>query len=329
MSYGPVRKMKWADMADSSTESLVDASEGDRMGEVSTPRPSMSMVAKSCDSYVDTPDWDLAENPRSALCASMAACLNSNDAAQSTGPTAAEAPMMQPTPSMVFRPFPPGWQPEAPAEAMPQAWQPATVLMPGMPAQQFIMVPVTAFQQGQDMGFAAPQVPPVPLFAPSASVPVPAGPEEMMTMPVGAASSSTPEPMMRRRIMGKRGPHALWGTRKRGRVEAPEPRQPEKRSLPTTLPEATEEDWERRHAKRQAAVQNVKASQEYSEFYASHDPDAGIPAPRTPDPMDRNISKRHWEEQVRVWRTTLRGEQATLTVASGDGADMTAELSTE
>merc|ERR1712232_1091159 len=82
------------------------------------------------------------------------------------------------------------------------------------------------------------------------------------------------------------------------------------------LPEASEEDWERRLAKRRNAVASTKATPEYAEFAsmrvrgerpAPEDDDASAPpSPRTPEPEDRTVSKRRWEELVRTWRSGLR-----------------------
>merc|ERR1719210_2251032 len=71
-----------------------------------------------------------------------------------------------------------------------------------------------------------------------------------------------------------------------------------------SLPEASEEDWLRRIEKRKAAVMVVKASQEYKVHResASQKELLGLPVPRTPDPTDRTVSKRRWEEEVRLWR---------------------------
>ena len=55
MAPQQTRKL-WADMHDSSTETLAEPAEKPRL-----------FVANSFDSYCETPDWDLAENPKGAL----------------------------------------------------------------------------------------------------------------------------------------------------------------------------------------------------------------------------------------------------------------------
>ena len=66
----------------------------------------------------------------------------------------------------------------------------------------------------------------------------------------------------------------------------------------------TEEEYQRRHEKRGNVVHSVRATQEYERM--SWYRDAGIPAPTTPDPHDRQISKRQWELEMSRWRKNLR-----------------------
>jgi len=61
---------------------------------------------------------------------------------------------------------------------------------------------------------------------------------------------------------------------------------------------ATEEDWLRRCSKRRDIIATIKASSDYTE--------RGQAAPGTPDPDDRGISKRTWEDVIRGWRQGLR-----------------------
>lgn len=78
------------------------------------------------------------------------------------------------------------------------------------------------------------------------------------------------------------------------------------------LPEATEEDWKRRVAKRHGAVASTKATPEYVAHSqrtlqdSSADGREFAAIPRTPDAEDRGVSKRKWEEDVRRWRAALR-----------------------
>lgn len=73
------------------------------------------------------------------------------------------------------------------------------------------------------------------------------------------------------------------------------------------LPEATEEDWQRRGEVRRKAVETIKQFPEY-QWYAAATPreerEAG--APTTPDPQDRTISKRKWKFLTTTWRSSLK-----------------------
>eukprot|EP00927_Polykrikos_kofoidii_P047662 TRINITY_DN41932_c0_g1_i1.p1 TRINITY_DN41932_c0_g1~~TRINITY_DN41932_c0_g1_i1.p1 ORF type:complete len:399 (+),score=79.17 TRINITY_DN41932_c0_g1_i1:99-1295(+) len=101
--------------------------------------------------------------------------------------------------------------------------------------------------------------------------------------------------------------------------------------------EATEEDWQRRAQKRRNAVAITKASPEYNAFLevrgrgmdrvvhrTCSDTTFVPPAPQTPDPEDRSVSKRRWEEDVRRWRAGLlyywTGEDDTWAADKGGDA---------
>ena len=62
----------------------------------------------------------------------------------------------------------------------------------------------------------------------------------------------------------------------------------------------TEEDWERRIRHRRAAVNHIKCTPEYVAANAHSS------RPPTPDPEDRNVSKRSWEKSVQAWRRDLK-----------------------
>lgn len=65
----------------------------------------------------------------------------------------------------------------------------------------------------------------------------------------------------------------------------------------------TEEDWQRRNQKRKNVIESIKSTPEYERMSESRRRSlAGIPAPSTPDPDDRSISKRKWESLVIQWR---------------------------
>jgi len=75
------------------------------------------------------------------------------------------------------------------------------------------------------------------------------------------------------------------------------------------IPEATEEDWARRQMKRRNAVASTKDSHEYKVYLETRLED-DLPEepeiPGTPDSEDRTVSKRKWEEEVRIWRAALK-----------------------
>lgn len=65
-----------------------------------------------------------------------------------------------------------------------------------------------------------------------------------------------------------------------------------------------------RHEKRRLTVSVTKATAEYQACAARFSSQArSSSAPRTPDADDQSISKRNWEECVRIWRMKLRNFQ--------------------
>ena len=68
------------------------------------------------------------------------------------------------------------------------------------------------------------------------------------------------------------------------------------RLLPSSVPDATEEEWQRRLEKRRRIIDIVKSGTDYA--------DAGTRSV-TPDPTTRT-SKRHWEHAMKEWRKALR-----------------------
>eukprot|EP00928_Gymnodinium_smaydae_P016058 TRINITY_DN15989_c0_g1_i1.p1 TRINITY_DN15989_c0_g1~~TRINITY_DN15989_c0_g1_i1.p1 ORF type:complete len:336 (-),score=53.05 TRINITY_DN15989_c0_g1_i1:166-1173(-) len=93
-----------------------------------------------------------------------------------------------------------------------------------------------------------------------------------------------------------------------------------------SAPPATEEDWQRRAEKRRLAVATIKTTAEYQAYDSRRDVIAmrraadgtGMPAPVTPNPDDRSVSKRSWEAAVMKWRSALRHEAA---LAATDGTE--------
>jgi len=68
----------------------------------------------------------------------------------------------------------------------------------------------------------------------------------------------------------------------------------------------TEEDWQRRLAHRKAAIDFVKTTPQYLEFdNIQRHRGLDDTEPLTPDPTDRNVSKRQWEKSVQNWRVAL------------------------
>mmetsp|Transcript_46781 Transcript_46781/g.130238 ORF Transcript_46781/g.130238 Transcript_46781/m.130238 type:complete len:299 (-) Transcript_46781:102-998(-) len=88
-------------------------------------------------------------------------------------------------------------------------------------------------------------------------------------------------------------------------------------------PDADEEAWRRRTDKRRLSVMACKATPEYcaySRARARAERQAG--EPQTPDPLDRSVSKRQWDEEVRLWRAALRKWcSSTCSTAPQQGAD--------
>merc|ERR1719183_2005510 len=69
-----------------------------------------------------------------------------------------------------------------------------------------------------------------------------------------------------------------------------------------TLPEASEEKWQKREKKRQEAITNMKSQPEYYE----HQKSVRDRRPKSPNVYDRSLSKRDWELAVAEWRSSWR-----------------------
>jgi hypothetical protein len=74
------------------------------------------------------------------------------------------------------------------------------------------------------------------------------------------------------------------------------------------LGEPGDGDWARRIRHRSNAVDAVKRSSDYDSMVRLDSVDrlSATLRPRTPDPLDRTVSKRHWEMSVQDWRVRLR-----------------------
>ena len=62
----------------------------------------------------------------------------------------------------------------------------------------------------------------------------------------------------------------------------------------------TETDWQRRIGHRRATVSYVKSTWEYKASAANSS------RPSTPNPEDRDVSKRAWEKSIQTWRQDLK-----------------------
>uniref|UniRef100_A0A7S4VCR6 Histone RNA hairpin-binding protein RNA-binding domain-containing protein n=1 Tax=Alexandrium monilatum TaxID=311494 RepID=A0A7S4VCR6_9DINO len=163
-------------------------------------------------------------------------------------------------------------------------------------------------------GTTAPRVPGCPGAASAGSSSRPPGSAlEATSAPAtsGAASSTsptgTPTGTVRRRVSWKRPPDARTpASGKRRCAATAEGEEPPARGQ-RPLADASEEDWQRRAEKRQAAVAAIKDSQEYRALQAARSQGKATSAvPGTPDPNDRETSKRSWEAKVMHWRNALK-----------------------
>jgi len=91
-------------------------------------------------------------------------------------------------------------------------------------------------------------------------------------------------------------------SRSRGRSEMSSGRSGSRGGGPNVL------DEEQRHAKRKNFILEWKASEGYRKlkYRREHGDEAALQAPATPDPDDKNIGKRKWENLTMVWRQAVR-----------------------
>ena len=84
-----------------------------------------------------------------------------------------------------------------------------------------------------------------------------------------------------------------------------------KQVTPVNLPElrkVSDADWQRQTLTRIAGIASIKTKTDYLAFRAVYDvSDARYKddEPKTPDPHDRNVSKRSWEKSVQQWKVGL------------------------
>lgn len=79
------------------------------------------------------------------------------------------------------------------------------------------------------------------------------------------------------------------------------------KTRPGQMPEASEEDWERREAARTVDIAIGKESVEYRAYIDEVPRDQRWEsAPKTPDAWDRTVSRRRWKADVHDWRKRSR-----------------------
>jgi len=334
---GTGKRKAWADMRDSSNESL-----GEPAPSRSGSRPKL-FVANSFDSYCETPEKEfvaLAENSRGALnrrlerlgrSASDVLMVDSQKDAMETSVAASGSSSS-------------GWLPLSSPQASahlasgalngPSIGSAASAFTFGAPSPAAVAPGVATASTWRPNTQAREFVPSsASSFAVAAASAAPAA----AASPSGAAASSFGAIVTRRRLQRKQSASGFFPARKRSRTDVTEAQIEEVAASPASAstpaarrrpqgtvatpssrrggrhpPAASEEDWQRRTEKRQAIIAGVKEAPEYLAYRSSslqansESPFFGTAAPRTPEATDRAISKRQWEDQVRQWRTQLR-----------------------
>lgn len=271
----------WADLRDSSAEDLLESQD--------LPGPPLH-----CNSYIETPEpsFDLEDGGVSGLLQ--------------------QATTLHGQPLLVV----PG------LTAMPETWQ----AMPDVPEDALLGSHNINGHVKSPLSASAPEF--IPTLNQPSLIAVPAEQEieedtqeaddEAATIdPAGAGGTPTAvatpsgSGSVRHRIKGKRRPpptqtaeRAAGNSRQKRRRNDEESE--ETRDAGGEMPPASEEEWQRRITKRRAVVSNVKETPEYQAMLNSRDQHPSSAAPTTPDPTDREISKRRWESLVMQWRTAVR-----------------------
>ena len=148
---------------------------------------------------------------------------------------------------------------------------------------------------------------------------------ETLALQLSLACRPSPKAKQTKRVRfespegGHPGESVLRNKRSRGHQqpapEPPPPPLPQPLPLPDAVrwavhPQGTEEDWERRHSHRAAALDYIKSTTTYQVFkndVLGNQVHSRSERPRTPDYLDRNTTKRTWEKSVQVWRLLLQG----------------------
>jgi len=72
------------------------------------------------------------------------------------------------------------------------------------------------------------------------------------------------------------------------------------------MPDASENEWQRRRETRMRAILVAKNTREYQSHSRSKlEIESSADEPMTPDPADRSISARRWKHEVQQWRSAL------------------------
>lgn len=293
MSFAAPSRPRWCDVRDSSSESLNDSP------------PAPPLAAKSFDSYCETPDQDLAENSSSVLNQLMAQVgsttpmkfIDFMDQTKKCEAPIVETRSVDGTTARTHDALT-QWQPDPDAPEFvpmncpvrPISINPATKSAATMAAAH------------EDFSIFIDSVATMP-----ATGRVPDGTDQGMVQPTPIKPK-----IWQKRKQSATSPLVQTPMGKRLRAEESSASFDKDTGLNITssLPEASEEDWLRRIEKRKAAVVVVKSSQEYNVYKESvlQREGSGLPIPRTPDPTDRAVSKRRWEDEVRLWRIALRNQ---------------------
>lgn len=319
-------KPRWADLRDSSNETWSGSGP-----------TAQAPVAE--DSYAEAPDADLAENSRAGLSARLAGATsvgaaaprdfafllrNARDAAAASGPSAS-GPSRGPGSGAAGgrrgkgKEFVPG-RAAAGGGATFVAFGAAAAAAAGAAGPP---VPEGPPASAVDLGGASDGGPsdfsfllrkrPSDLMGVSESFATGDEDEDMPGGAVSAAAAAAATPT-RRRVVRKRrqaSSSAIDPSGKRVCEDVHRDRGDESdaaAATPTTGP-GGEESLQHRLEKRQMLIEVVKQSPEYRAFAecrARLGAELAGPVPKTPDGTDRTMSKRRWEDEVRLWRLALR-----------------------
>lgn len=189
------------------------------------------------------------------------------------------------------------------------------------PARTIFSAPGAASSGSAPPGSAlearAPTLPLLEANEPPEALPGPGGAALSNAAETAAATMVAPPPA-RRRISFKRPPDSRTPVARAGgrtgavrrRISFGNAAAGEETGVGGSRPlaEASEEDWQRRAEKRLAAVNAIKDTPEYRTLQVDRALGRGGAGavPGTPDPDDRETSKRSWEAKVMQWRNAVK-----------------------